>query len=776
MKLKFYQNLMSKKLAATLALGFAFCFQGFSQTTDRCGNDLQKMIVDPEFKENYQAFEANFIDYLQHANLRDLERSQSGKYIIPVVVHVLHLGGTENISNAQVKSQITALNTLFSMESPGLSNISSFPAFDTVTPYFNNADTCFVSGAGSLMLNRFEFRLATKDPQGNCTDGIIRIYTEKADDAEDGTRFKQTSYWNRSDYFNIWVIKSFPDASLLGYAQFPFAGLTSTDGIAILQNVFGTTGTATGHTGATPTHEAGHFLGLIHIWGDAECGSDGVDDTPIHFDKNFSGPGCFPLPKTATCYSDTNSTDSALNAMNLIRRDSIGEMWMNFMDYTDDNCQWMFSEGQYARMNGVMQTYSFRGSMSDPANVIATGTDDASQASPCHADPIADLWSRDGSNNFIVKKLICAGGDLTYRDGTYNLSNPGSDPHTRAWDFPGGTPSTSTTAAPVIVYNTPGDYDATLTSTNADGASTKTWTNYVHVSSTTADETNIVYYDDFEYSTSLYEQGKWINLDQGVGSGNKWEQSTSAGYMSSKSMVMRNSNNVLYEQDFLITPSYDMTTITNDKLYFKFAGARRTTSPFISQNDKLQVYVSTNCGENWTTRAIKVDGVNKSYLAGDTLYSAGLYPSGFTPTNASQWNEGEVDLNIAPYNVATNLRVMFVWTSGGPYGNDFYIDQINITNSTSIGIEENMGQIDYNVYPNPNTDVSQVYFKLQNDAKVTVDVLDIAGRVVKVIYSGDLPAGEQYYQLNNADFNAAGIYMVRLTVDGVVSTKKVIIE
>jgi PKD repeat protein len=782
MKLKFYQNLMSKKIAVTLALGFALCFPAFGQTNDRCGNDIQKMMEnDPEFKAAYEAFETNFQEYLNNVDLNSLERSISGKYIIPVVVHVLHLGGTENIAASQVKSQITAMNTLYAMESPGLANLSSFPAFDSVVPYFNGGDTAFVSGPGSLLLNRFEFRLATRDPFGNCTDGIRRIYTEKADDAENNTYFKQQSYWDRSHYFNMWVIKSFPDPSLLGYAQFPFAfggqfPFTSTDGVAIIHTAYGTSGTASGHTGATPAHEAGHWLGLIHIWGDAICGSDGIDDTPIHNDKNFSGPGCFPLPKTATCYSDTNSTDSALNALNFIRRDSIGEMWMNIMDYTDDNCQWMFSEGQYTKMNGVMETIAFRHSLNDPSNILATGTDDQSQTTPCHADPIADLWSRDGTNNFIIKKLICAGGDLTYRDGTYNLSNPGSAVHTRAWDFPSGTPSTSTIASPVVVYNTPGTYDATLTSTNVDGASTKTWSNYVIVSSTTADESNIVYYDDFEYSTSLYEQGKWINLDQGVGSGARWEQATNTGYMSSKCMVMRNSNNVLYEQDFLVTPSYDMTTITNEKLYFKFAGARKTTSPFISQNDKLQVYVSTNCGENWSVRSMKVDGVNKSYLAGDTLYSAGLFPSGFVPTAANQWNEAEVDLNVAPYNVSTNLRVMFVWTSGGEYGNDFYIDQINITNSTSIGIEENSGQTDYSVYPNPVTETSQIYFKLPHDANVSVDVLDLAGRVVKIIYSGDLNAGEQYYQLNNADFNSAGIYLVRLTVDGVVSTKKVIIE
>lgn len=868
MKLKFYQNLLNKKLVLAFALVIIFCSQAFSQTVEefnKCGNDLQKLAAKyPDFMKAYLDFEANFQENVHNINLRDLERSANGKYIIPVVVHVLHLGGTENIAASQVKSQITALNTLFGMQSTGLSGLNNFPAFDTLVPYFtgdihyiinhrdsfyncrdttvynNLRDTTILSNCRDTMiftsdtilpnpdttfytintsdaypswcdsltfqiadtstynicdtlasfividttdiLRRFEFRLATLDPQGNCTDGIVRVYTEKADDAQDDTKFKQQSYWDRSHYFNMWVIKSFPDPSLLGYAQFPFAfggqfPLTSTDGVAILQTVFGTTGTASGHTGATPAHEAGHWLGLFHIWGDALCGSDGIDDTPIHSTSNFSGPGCFPLPKTATCYSDTNSTDEALNELNLKRRNEVGEMWMNIMDYTDDNCQWMFSELQYQKMNNVMETVAFRGSLSDSTNLISTGTDDAAQATKCHAAPKADLWSRDGTNNFIVKKLICAGGDLTFRDGTYNLSNPGSVAATLAWDFPGGSPSTSAASSPLVTYPTAGTYNATLTSSNVDGASTKTRNNYVVVSPTTADEANILYYDDFEYSTSLYEQGKWINIGQGVDPANAWEQSTSNGYMSSKCMVMRNDGNIIYEQDFLVSASYDMTTITNEKLYFKYAGARRTTNPFITQDDRLQVYVSTNCGENWFVRNIVVDGVNKgSYLAGDTLYSAGLYPGGFVPTSAAQWKTAVVDLNAAPYNVATNLRVMFVWTSGGPYGNDFYIDQFNISNSTSIGLEENTAQTDYSVYPNPVTATSQIYFKLAEDANVKVDVLDIAGRVVKTIYSGNLAAGEQYYQINNSDFGATGIYMVRLTVDGVVSTKKVIIE
>jgi len=814
MNFKFYKNFNLKKLALSLTVALGFGLQGYSQTVEdfhKCGNDIQKLSQQyPDFMQAYQDFEANWASFINGANLRWFETTHDGKYIIPVVVHVLHLGGNENISATQVKSQITALNTHFAMQANGIATVNAFTPFDTIIPHFSgnadqdysvhgwknyylNCDTTVFSPDSIVItcadtltvpdtlfqINKFVFRLATLDPQGNCTDGIVRVYTEKADDAQNETRFKQISNWDRSKYFNLWVIKSFPDASLLGYAQFPFAfgsqfPLTSTDGVAVINTSFGSTGTSAGNTGSTTTHEAGHWLGLFHIWGDADCGSDGIDDTPIHKTSNFSSSSCFPLPKTATCYTDTNGTDTNINQLNLIKRNQIGEMWMNFMDYTDDNCQWVFSEQQYRKMNVTMESVSFRHSLSTNDNLLATGTNDG--ATPCQTSPKADLWSRDGTNNFILEKLICAGGDLTFRDGTHNLSNTGADQGTREWAFEGGTPGTSTASAPLITYDTPGLYDVKLTATNNVGSNTKVWDNYVRVLSTTADEANFTYYDDFEYSTSLYEQGKWITINQGINSNNKWVQATNTGYQSAKSMVMRNSNNIIFEQDFLISASYDMTTITNDKLYFRYAGARKTANPFISQNDRLTVYVSTNCGENWASRPMRVKNVVKGYLSGDTLYSAGLVSGNFVPNNNSDWTLAEVDLNTAPYNVSPNLRVMWVWTSGGPYGNDFYIDQINITNSQEIGIEDEADQMEYSVYPNPVSSTSQIYFKLPVDGKVTLDVVDITGRTVKTIFAGDLNAGEQYYQLNNADFQAAGIYMVRLTVNGVVSTKKVIIE
>lgn len=787
MKLNIYQILKGKKLFASVALCSAMVSGIFAQTphNHQCGNDIIKLGEQyPDFWQAYEAFENTWNQAKNEINYSSLERSATGAYIIPVVVHVLHKGGSENISRSQINTLITSLNTFYSMEAPNLSTISGFPAFDTVVPYFNGNDTCFVSGPGSQMLTRFEFRLATKDPQGNCSDGIVRVYTEKTDDAitSNGTKFKSMSSWDRSKYLNVWSVSNIESSggnTTLGFAQFPFAfggqfPLTSTDGVTLIHQRIGTNGTAAGGNGATAVHEVGHWLGLFHIWGDEECGSDGIDDTPIHFGPNYSDPGCFPLPKTATCYTDTNSTDTAINQFNLMMRYQVGEMWMNCMDYTDDNCMSMFSEGQYRKMNVTMETVEFRGSLSTSTNLLGTGTDDASQSAVCGAAPIADLWSTDGSSNYIKMKLICAGADLTMRDGTFNTSNPGNPTTTRVWDFPGGTPSTSTTATQLVAYNTPGTYDVTVTSTNSVGTSTKTRNNYVHVSSNTADESNYVYYDDFEYATSLYEQGKWIVINQGINSTNQWEQATNTGYMSSKCMVMKNEDNIIYEKDFLISPSYDLTTISGEKLYFKYAGARRSAMPWSYNPDQLRVYASTNCGETWSLRPIKIDGVTRSIISGDTLYSAGMFTSGFVPTNPSQWNEGEIDL--ASFTSATNFRVMFEWTSGGPIANDFYIDQLMISNSTSIGIDDPSGSTEYAIYPNPVTSTSQVYFTLADDSKVKVDVLDITGRVVLNVYAGDMNAGEHYLEIHNDDFSAAGVYLVRLNVNGKISTKKIIVE
>jgi hypothetical protein len=240
---------------------------------------------------------------------------------IPVVVHVIWNTEEQNISDAQVQSQIDVLNKDFRKSNQDVSQ---------VPPVWNNL-------AADLQI---EFFLATKDPDGNTTSGITRTQTSATSfDTDDRVKSSRTGGkdpWPTDRYLNIWVCKL--GRGLLGYAQFP-GGPAETDGVVITYTGFGTTGTALApfNKGRTATHEIGHWLNLFHIWGDdgTGCGgSDEVDDTPNQGGPNYGSPE-FPHP-------------SCNNAPN-------GDMFMNYMDYVDDNCMVMFTQGQAIRINACLE-------------------------------------------------------------------------------------------------------------------------------------------------------------------------------------------------------------------------------------------------------------------------------------------------------------------------------------------------------------------------------------------------------------------------------------
>jgi hypothetical protein len=238
---------------------------------------------------------------------------------LPVVVHVVHQSAEENISDAQVKSQIAALNRDYSLK---------------------NADKRHVPPAWKSLVSNanIQFELATKDPSGKATSGITRTETSVASFGPDnGVKSAKTGGadpWPADSYLNLWTCNL--GQGLLGYAQFP-GGPAATDGVVILDTAFGTQGTATApfDRGRTAVHEVGHFLGLRHIWGDRnDCsGNDFVADTPPAQQANFGKPS-FPH---VTCNNGPN-----------------GDMFMNYMDYVDDSVMVMFTVGQVARMNATL--------------------------------------------------------------------------------------------------------------------------------------------------------------------------------------------------------------------------------------------------------------------------------------------------------------------------------------------------------------------------------------------------------------------------------------
>ena len=238
---------------------------------------------------------------------------------IPVVVHVVYRTAAENISVAQIKSQIKAMNRDYSATNPDKIN--------TPTVW-----------SGLIQDSKIRFALATKDPKGNATTGITRKQTTVAsfttDDKVKRAATGGANAWPATKYLNLWVCTL--GGGLLGYAQFP-GGAAATDGVVILNTGFGTTGTAAApfNLGRTATHEVGHWLNLNHIWGDtSDCsGTDHVSDTPNAQLPNYGVP-TFPH---VTCSNGPN-----------------GDMFVNYMDYGDDRAMVMFTNGQVSRMQATL--------------------------------------------------------------------------------------------------------------------------------------------------------------------------------------------------------------------------------------------------------------------------------------------------------------------------------------------------------------------------------------------------------------------------------------
>ncbi len=244
----------------------------------------------------------------------------NGEIRIPVVFNVLYKTSAQNISLAQLQSQIDVLNRDFAATNSDYNNTPS---------YFQGVR------AGDT---RIRFVL----------DAVYRKSTNKqswrTDDSMKKTSKGGLNPTSPTTKLNIWVCNL--SGGILGYAQFP-GGSSSTDGVVLDDNATGNTGTAAAPygLGRTATHEVGHWLNLRHIWGDATCGNDFVSDTPLHYTSNG---GCPAFPKYGSCSS------------------TVPMMTMNYMDYTYDACMYMFTAGQNSRMQASFASGGGRNSFAQP--------------------------------------------------------------------------------------------------------------------------------------------------------------------------------------------------------------------------------------------------------------------------------------------------------------------------------------------------------------------------------------------------------------------------
>ncbi|MBE2216833.1 MAG: PKD domain-containing protein [Ignavibacteria bacterium] len=340
---------------------------------------------------------------------------------IPVVVHVVWNLPVQNISDDQVLSQIDVLNKDFRRMNSDTTN--------TPAPWKPLGADC-----------QIEFKMARRDPGNNPTLGITRTQTSVVEFGQ-SSALKFTSQgghdaWDRDKYLNLWSCNL--GSQLLGYATFP-GGSASLDGVAIGYNYFGTVGTLSPpyNKGRTATHEVGHWLWLYHIWGDdnGSCGgSDLIGDTP---NQALEFYGCPTYPQLDACSSV-----------------SPGAMFMNYMDYTDDACMNLFTQGQLTRINSALDGPRLPIKSSN-GHIDVSGTPICS----FKADSLSIEY-----NNPVHFSDVSAGIPTGWQ-----------------WTFTGGSPSSSTVQNPTVTYPTPGVYTVRLRVSNGFGADSLTKTSYIRV-------------------------------------------------------------------------------------------------------------------------------------------------------------------------------------------------------------------------------------------------------------------------------------------------------
>jgi len=379
---------------------------GGARQARRCGTmEVHRRLLSAD--PDYASRRAEIENHTTVFEAGDAQAQRSGITRIPVVVHVVWNTAAQNISDAQIRSQVDVLNRDFRRTNP---DVSTTPA-----PFLPlTADA------------RVEFYLADTAPNGSPSTGIERRQTTVAafssNDAVKAASSGGMDAWPSNRYLNIWVCPL--GGGLLGYAQFP-GGPAQTDGVVILHSAFGTTGSAAApfNLGRTATHEIGHWLNLNHIWGDdgTGCsGTDNVSDTPNQAGANTGAPS-FPH------VSCSNGPD--------------GDMFMNYMDYVDDRAMVMFTTGQVSRMQACLD---------GPRSTIGIG---AGMVRPSSSPVVA--WAADRLDAFVL------GTDRALYHKWWNKTAWG--PSATAYESLGGV----CTCAPQAVSWGPNRLDVFVTGTDS---------------------------------------------------------------------------------------------------------------------------------------------------------------------------------------------------------------------------------------------------------------------------------------------------------------------
>lgn len=647
-------------------------------------------------------------------------------YKIPVVFHLLHNNGIENISDEQIFDAIAIMNRDFRKLNA-----------DTATVHLNFQ--------GMPTDSEIEFVLATKAPNGACFKGITKTMSPMSYQGDDGgaqvtaIRNGNDVYqgaWAGNKYMNVFICGEIGGAA--GYTTNPatWSASSMTNGIWILHNYVGSIGTGSVSGSRAMTHEVGHWLNLSHTWGPnnnpgnaTSCSSDdGVQDTPT----------CIGVTSCAL-NANTCDDDDAYWGFNI--RDNVE----NYMDYS--YCSKMYTAGQVARMRAALQLGSTgRANLWTANNLAATGA--TGNLVLCKAEFAAD------------KKTVCAGEQVQLLDDSYNAVtgwNWEITPST-GWSYASG--STATSQNPQLNFTQSGLYSVKLISTDGTTTDEEIKANYLRI---LPQSSTIPFWEGFEGYSSLANLTNWEVYNPN--NNNPYTLENTTAHSGAQCAKIVNFGQTGSNIDELISAPIDLSVVPSTgavTLSFRYAYRKKVAA----DNEFLKVFISSDCGSNWAQRKT-IGGNQLSSLTSSTTWK---------PTQQSDWTTVHM-INVTNNYFTENFRMKFRFEGEG--GNNFYLDDINLyegapSDNLVVGVDELNTFNSLELFPNPTEDELNLRFSLDKKEDVKFVITDLSGKISQ----------QNYFKANegsnlvmfNTNTLSAGMYFLTIGTGSLSKTVQFVVK